>query len=221
MATQAAIDPDWLKDELERPGRSQSDLARFMKFSSAAIVNRMCKGERKISAEEADKIRAYLAGTERGSPLAHIGNTPDLPPDDPAVEYVAVEILPTFAGMGGGGTGDADRETALISRRLVHDELRARPADLLLINVRGNSMEPLFFHGDQLLIDCRDTDPVQPGPFAIWDETGYVVKNVERSRGRLRIWSNNSQYSSSEYDPAEGQQDFRIMGRPVWFARRL
>src|SRR3546814_2573323 len=75
--------------------------------------------------------------------------------------------------MGGGGTGEGDRETALISRTLIEDDLRAKPADLLLIDVRGDSMMPDFLHGDQILVDKRDRDPRQPGPFALWDGEGY------------------------------------------------
>src|SRR3546814_5963566 len=58
--------------------------------------------------------------------------------------YLPVEVLPSFAGMGGGGTGEGDRETALISRTLIEDDLRAKPADLLLIDVRGDRMMPDF-----------------------------------------------------------------------------
>lgn len=155
-------------------------------------------------------------------PLGYIGNgapSADLPILDPAQDYVSIEVLPTFAGMGGGGTGDADRETALVSRRLVADELRARPDDLLLINVRGNSMEPLFRHGDQLLIDRRDRSPTQPGPFALLYDDGYVVKNVAwvEKRSKLRVSSANPDFEPEDFEPEE----VTIMGRPVWFARRL
>ncbi len=152
-------------------------------------------------------------------PEAHLGNVPDLPDVDGHLAYVEVEVLPTFAGMGGGGTGDGPREVALVSRRLVEDELRAIPADLLLINVRGNSMEPLFFHGDQLLIDRRDRSPTQPGPFALMYDDGYVVKNVAwvDRRTKLRISSANPDFPPEECDPSE----VTIMGRPVWYARRL
>jgi phage repressor protein C with HTH and peptisase S24 domain len=151
--------------------------------------------------------------------VEHMGNTPDQPESEPSRDYVSVEVLPTFAGMGGGGTGDADRETALISRRLVYDELRAHPADLLVINVRGNSMEPLFHHGDQLIVDCRDKSPTQPGPFALLYDDGYVVKNVAwvEKRSKLRISSTNPEFGPEDFDPEE----VTIMGRPVWFARRL
>src|SRR3546814_8336891 len=75
---------------------------------------------------------------------------PDLPAAQADRSYLPVEVLPSFAGMGGGGTGEGDRETALISRTLIEDDLRAKPADLLLIDVRGDSMMPDFLHGDQI-----------------------------------------------------------------------
>lgn len=131
--------------------------------------------------------------------------------------YVAVEVLPTFAGMGGGGTGDGDRKTTLLPRSLVEDDLRARAEDLLVIDLRGDSMVPDFFNGDRIVINRKDVNPVQPGPFALWDGDGYVVKNIERRRGSLRIFSSNPKYTDWESDGS----DIKIMGRPVWFARRL
>ena len=137
-----------------------------------------------------------------------------------AIEYVEIEVLPTYAGMGGGGTGDDDGEIALIPRALVVDVLRGQPSDFLLINVRGDSMEPDFRHGDQILIDVRDKSPAQPGPFALWDgEWGeYVVKNVERlGGGEVRLFSSNPKYTGATV----ASEQTRIIGRPVWFGRRL
>ena len=108
----------------------------------------------------------------------------------------------------------------MVPRRLVVDELRASPKDLLLIEVRGDSMEPDFWHGDQILIDRRDRNPIQPGPFALWDGEAYVIKLVERvpgQRGVYRVFSVNERYSA--YEIEDGEQV--IMGRPVWFGRRL
>lgn len=141
---------------------------------------------------------------------------------NPAIvsSYVPIDILPTYVGAGGGGTGDDDVQTALISRRLIYDELHGRPTDFVVVEVRGDSMEGDFYHGDQILIDKRDTSPSQPGPFALWDgEWGeYVIKNVERGEGgQVRIFSTNQ-----KYQPKTVQHDtVRIIGRPVWFGRRL
>lgn len=144
----------------------------------------------------------------------------DLPLTIGMGDYLPVDVLPSYAGMGGGGTGEGDPEQALIPRVLVEDELRAKPTDLLLIEARGDSMMPDFMHGDQILIDKRDKNPVQPGAFALWDGDGYVVKLVERvprERGRYRIFSANERFSAYEVE----EEEITIMGRPVWFGRRL
>lgn len=68
------MQPAWLKAELERPGRSQSALARFMGLAPEQ-VNRMVHGRRQIRADEADKIRAYLSATVAtgtGASIPHI-----------------------------------------------------------------------------------------------------------------------------------------------------
>lgn len=178
-------------------------------------VSKVRNGERQFKGPELLRAREWLDEQEA---LARSENSEgDLAPQ---IDYVEVEVLPTFAGMGGGGTGDGDRAVALISRALIIDELRGKPSDFLLIDVRGDSMEPDFWHGDQILVDKRDTSPAQPGPFALWDgDWGeYVVKNVERARsGTVRIFSSNGKYTS-EQTPTETT---RIIGRPVWFGRRL
>lgn len=141
----------------------------------------------------------------------------DLPVTTPARDYVAVEVLPTYGGLGGGGNGDGDHETGLVPARLVVSELHGQPGDFLLIDTRGDSMAPDFHHGDQVLIDKRDVRPTQPGYFALWDGDGYVLKNVERVGDKLRIFSSNGKYSERLCET----DDVRILGRPVWVARRL
>lgn len=191
---------------------SQRELAAVLGIDENKI-SKVRSGVRQFKAAELLKARAWLETMGRRTAI-DLSGLPD------TIEYVQVEVLPTFAGMGGGGTGDGERELALVPRALVEDILRGRPGDFLLINVRGDSMEPDFRHGDQLLIDKRDTSPAQPGPFALWDgEWGeYVVKNVERSQsGEVRIFSTNPKYAGE----IVRSEMTRIIGRPVWFGRRL
>lgn len=179
-------------------------------------LNRFANGTTKgrLHRDTIAKLRAEFPdfpGFERDADLPTAYNNP---------EYLPVDILPSFAGMGGGGTGEGDHGQALIPRSLIEDELRAKPTDMLLLECRGQSMEPDFQHGDQILIDKRDCNPVQPGAFALWDGDGYVVKLVERvpmQPGKYRVFSANGRYSAYEVDADQIQ----IMGRPVWFGRRL
>lgn len=188
----------------KRIGVANTTLNRFAKGNATSRLHR----------DTIAKLRAEFPefpGFEVEADLPVAFNNPD---------YLPVEVLPSFAGMGGGGNGDGDHGEALIPRALIEDELRAKPTDLLLIEARGQSMEPDFLHGDQILIDRRDCNPIQPGSFALWDGDGYVVKLVERvprEPGKLRIFSANNRYSAYEVDA----EQVRIMGRPVWFGRRL
>lgn len=194
---------------LDARGLTQRALAEALGIEDNK-VSKMRSGERLFKAAELIKAQNWLGQAENQIE----------PTIAAAPEYVEVEVLPTFAGMGGGGTGDGDRGMALVPRALIIDVLRGKPTDFLLVNVRGDSMEPDFRHGDQILVDKRDTSPAQPGPFALWDgDWGeYVVKNVERSRsGEVRIFSSNTKYTA-ESGQAEATS---IIGRPVWFGRRL
>lgn len=93
---------------------------------------------------------------------------------------IMVRLLPTFAGLGAGGTGEGDEGEVSFSRDLIENELRA-PADKLLAMVAdGNSMEPDFKGGDQILVDTRRTGLASPGAFCLWDGDGHVIKYLEK-----------------------------------------
>lgn len=204
------MDADSILAGLKRYAVPHDRIAEAISRDRTAAT-KMLNGQRTMKASEMPALAALVAEFEQDS-----GDAGDVP-STRVRSYVEVAVLPTYAGMGGGGSGDGDDAVALLPRDLVEDDLRAKPADLLIINVRGNSMEPIFQHGDQIVIDKRDRNPVQPGPFALWDGDGYVLKNVEKHGRRLRVFSSNPVYSDRDADPEE----IEIMGRPVWFARRM
>ena len=216
FSVQCVMELDELESRIDALGIRQKDIADYLDISPDK-VSKVFSGKRQWSGKELIKLTDWLDDLLKNDSIA---TRPDLPAADIHSDYLPVEILPSYAGMGGGGTGEGDPETGLVPRRLIEDELRAKPSDFLLIDVRGDSMEPDFQHGDQILIDKRDTNPIQPGSFALWDGDGYVVKLVERvaqKTGFYRIFSSNNRYSAYEVDAEE----IKIMGRPVWFARRL
>lgn len=208
--TWANMDSASIIEALRRLGVSHDDISAAI-GRDRTTATKLMNGRRNVQVREINALQELVAKYERVR-----GEAAD--PERGA--YVEIEVLPTFAGMGGGGSGDGERRTSLVSAALVRDELRGSPADFLLIEVRGTSMEPKFFHGDQLLIDRRDRNPVQPGPFAVFDGDAFLIKNVERAPGRrgwYRLWSEAAGFSEHVIEETETS----IMGRPVWFARRL
>jgi hypothetical protein len=218
------VDTDGIIEGLKRLNVPHERIAQVIKRDRTAAT-KMLLGRRSVKANEIEPLRGLLAEYEEAHGESAMVRRARALEDEFSAglvsDYVGVEVLPTFAGMGGGGSGEGDRELALLPRRLVEDELRAKPSDLLVINVRGTSMEPVFFQDDQLLVDRRDKDTLQPGPFAIRyvDDEGYQVKNVERvpRTTRLRVFSTNPIFGDREED----EENIEIVGRPVWFARRL
>jgi hypothetical protein len=140
------------------------------------------------------------------------------------------------AGMGGGGlpietvtmdgdgnhiTGESLRGTWHLPSAYVQNELRIATQSARIIEVVGDSMAPTLIAGDRVLIDTADTNPTPPGIFALYDGYGVIVKRLERvARAEppaIRVISDNPHHSPYELSSDE----VRIIGRVVWFGRRL
>ncbi|NNG03425.1 MAG: helix-turn-helix domain-containing protein [Inquilinus sp.] len=151
--------------------------------------------------------------------------TADQPPEFQVPEdYVPLAQVVVRPGMGGPAPSleeDGPGERLYFPPRLIRD-LRADPEQLRIMVVEGPSMAPALENQDQVIIDLSRTNPSQPGIFVLWDGYGLVCKWVERIPNtdppRLRIVSENPRfqpYEALEHDEAT------IIGRVVWFARRL
>ena len=90
-----------------------------------------------------------------------------------------------------------------------------------MITPGGDSMEPLASHGDRLLIDNGERDPVPPGILVVWDGMGLGTKRIEHVPHSDPPWV-RLKSANPEYDSYECLADeIRIVGRAVWVSRRL
>ena len=183
-----------------------------------------------------------LAEDDREALAEHLGCSPDLLRHDrtltrrarpkPAAPsphaaprgYSAVPEIDVRASAGPGAWNDEFEETAetwLFADPLIRHEFRARPEDLRMITVDGDSMEPVLSSGDRVLIDVSLKVPVPPGIFVIWDGMGLVAKQIEHvphsEPPRVVLKSFNPEYDSYE----RLAEEIRIVGRAVWVSRRL
>jgi len=100
----------------------------------------------------------------------------------------------------------------------INKKLRAQPSDLRAVFVNGDSMGATLQNGDMLLINITKKIPNPPGLFVLFDGMGPVAKRLEMvSSGRVRVISDNSQYSPYEKDLSE----LNIVGKVVWLAREI
>ena len=116
------------------------------------------------------------------------------------------------------------RETGegwLFADSFIRHRLRADPGDLWMIEVDGDSMEPLLSSGDHFLIDVSRTALSPPGIFLIWDGIALVAKRIEHvphsDPSRVILKSLNPEYGGHEC----AAEEVRIVGRAVWVSRKL
>ena len=159
----------------------------------------------------------------RPKPASAPGPAPPGPYSAPR-GYSAVPEIDARASAGPGAWNDEFEEAAdawLFADPLIRHEFRARPEDLRMITVDGDSMEPTLSSGDRILIDVSLKVPVPPGIFVIWDGMGLVAKRIEHvphsEPPRVVLKSLNPEYDSYE----RLAEEIRVVGRAVWVSRRL
>jgi phage repressor protein C with HTH and peptisase S24 domain len=138
--------------------------------------------------------------------------------------FVGVAEIDVRASAGPGALNEGLEETKvmwLFPEAMVRHEFRARPNELRMITVDGDSMEPLLSSGDRILLDTSQRVPVPPGIFVIWDGMGLVAKRVEHIPNsdppKVVIKSVNPEYQAYE----RIAEEVNVVGRVVWAARRL
>jgi transcriptional regulator with XRE-family HTH domain len=96
-------------------------------------------------------------------------------------------------------------------------------AALRVFRIKGETMAPTLKDGDMVLLNCGQIYPSPPGIFLIHDASGIVPKRIEAipqvggGHVNFQVSSDNTQYASY----SRTASDVSILGRVVWFSRRL
>ena len=137
--------------------------------------------------------------------------------------FSQVPELDVRASAGHGAFHEGDEEIKAVwmfPDAVIRHELRARSANLRIITIDGDSMEPLLASGDRVLVDTSQRVPAPPGIFVIWDGLGIVAKRIEHiptaEPSRIVIKSVNPIYGDYER-PTE---EVNIIGRVIWAGKK-
>ena len=91
------------------------------------------------------------------------------------------------------------------------------PSSLMLVKVRGDSMEPLLKHCDLIMIDTSQNKANEYTPFAIRLEGDLLVKLLQKDgEGNLSLVSVNKSYNDIVIKKDNPPVDFEILGAIVW-----
>ena len=193
-------------------------LSRLLGRNSAYIQQYIRRGTpRRLQEQDRRRLARYFGISED-----QLGGPPDhAPPTADGLVPVARYRVAASAGGGALDVSDGDDASLGFSRKFLENITAARPRDLSMIRVEGDSMEPTLSDGDDILIDrSAALRRIHDGIHVLRRDDTLLVKRLTVSplTGRITIASDNPAYASwSDCDPA----GLDIIGRVVWSARRI
>ncbi len=129
--------------------------------------------------------------------------------------------VPQLDGRISAGNGAPPQEAVKTQLAFRKDWLlrKGNPANMALIKISGDSMEPLLYDGDLVLIDrSRNYLAPEGGIYAIALDDAIMIKRLLADATRkIRIISDNRNYPEI---PADADQ-VKINGKVIWFGREL
>jgi transcriptional regulator with XRE-family HTH domain len=108
-----------------------------------------------------------------------------------------------------------------IKKSWIHHQLQAKPEDLRLFYVEGESMRPTLYPDDVIVLNLKETI-VHDGIYALQIEEVLIIKRLQRlSENLIEVISDNPMYESWTANLQDPTQKLTVFGRVVGACRRL
>lgn len=198
----------------ERKKLSRDDLAE-MGGVHRNTIQKYETGERKLRLHIIDKF-APLMGATRDDVIATVGGID-------RGESISIPECSMRLTQGGAFEMNEPAQSNLwvLPRRYLMDELRVPPGRLIIHEVHGDAMAPTLLAGDRVLVNLDDQRVSDAGIFLIADGKGDALRRLESVPGSkpalLKLICDNSRHGTYEVPEAAA----RVIGRVVWYARRM
>lgn len=100
-------------------------------------------------------------------------------------------------------------------------DLRVNPDNVVVIQAKGDSMDPTIRDTDLLLVDLGQAFDADDAVYVLNYEGRIMVKRLQfRFDGALKIMSDNPKYEAQLVQKTDGDR-IRLVGRVVWSGGRL
>lgn len=185
-----------IQARLAESGRKQVDLANMLGILPNAI-SKAFAGKRRFTADEMDKIRAWLGGISGPLPGAPVGEIPVL-------GRVAASA---FSDPSAHVIGTMPKPDPTI------------PDHAIALDVEGDSMNLFVPDGGRIIYDPNDK--------ALWPRRFYVVLNGAGETTFKRFFSDPARLEPCSDNPQHqpihlgGDEPYTIVGRVIWHASRM
>lgn len=215
----SAIDPRVVLEKLIVERREDyAALSRLIGRNSAYIQQFIKRGTpKKLAEDDRRKLARYFGINEHmlGGPISGVPIEPEA--------LIPIARYSVWASAGPGALEGLERPIAQLgfSKGWLEQLSRAKPEDLSIIKVEGDSMFPTLNDGDDIMVDRSSARrSVTDGIYVLRRDDTLMVKRitVNPSRGTFDVSSDNAAYASwPECSPASVD----VLGRVVWAGRRI
>ncbi|THF65868.1 hypothetical protein E6C76_10035 [Pseudothauera nasutitermitis] len=136
-----------------------------------------------------------------------------------AEEFVPIRHYRHARASAGHGAANRDAQPdALLFSKAFLRTIGARPANLFLVRVKGDSMSPTLQAGWTVVLDASRT-AVSSGIYVVRLGEEEVCKRLEALPGGIvKVISDNRLYREYEIDTTQPGTDFAVLGQVIWFA---
>lgn len=193
-------------------------LSRLIGRNAAYIQQFIKRGTPRKLAEDDRRTLARYFGVEE-----HLLGGPSSVSSAVSSDLIPIARYSVAASAGPGAIAGFERTVAQLgfSKGWLDQLTRARPEDLSIIKVEGDSMFPTLNDGDDIMVDrSAASGKIVDGIYVLRRDETLMVKRltVNPSRGSYDVSSDNSAYTSWS-DCAPG--DIDVLGRVVWAGRKI
>jgi phage repressor protein C with HTH and peptisase S24 domain len=140
---------------------------------------------------------------EDAGQASHLGPSGNQVPElDPRAGMIG-GVPPREVRRDGNHSDPIKSEGWVFPASFVREQLRAAPAQLLVVGATGDSMAPTLGAGDRVIVDTAHRTPSPDGLYAIRDSIGgIVIKRLQLVRAsrptRIKIISDNANHATEE-----------------------
>lgn len=143
---------------------------------------------------------------------------------DPGIDTEIYAMIPKVEAKAGAGSSleTGERVEAYFAFR--RDWLSKRgipPEKAVLIDVKGDSMEPLLRAGDTLLVDTGDTEIMDEKIYVITLQDELKVKRILKEARGIYLHSENRKYDDECLTMEDVNNLLRVHGRVRWVGKEL
>ena len=197
----------------ERQGMSQQELAERVGFKTASAINKIEMGKRDIS-----QTKILLFAKALGVDPAELLLSDDI---EPSISNCYIEF-PVMGEVAAGFDKTAVEDWEGVKIQVPLSYLKGKSKnDFFVLQVKGDSMYPLYMDGDKVLIQKQNAiDYSGQIAVAIYNDECGTIKKIEYKKDSISLIPINPQYLPTVIKN-DGVENVHILGVPKLLIREI